>query len=239
MRLYLKTNKHIKNNKIQIKTLETLKTELKGKCNSTAVMTKERHGISNQQSLINIEKIKQSKSPITQYLLFILVKFLEKNRTNGDEKITLNLPSLAKSISLQKERNLNINQDKLSQLESHYSGHRDKRAALSSKLQRTLSKHKEKETKKFLYPAHHKLEHYRENILNIPQLKGQTKNSSVGSRFLIRYHSGEKKWKGWNNTEKSCPPEILYAINITSKKRRECEHILRWKKMRMSPAQHR
>lgn len=114
MRLYFKTNKHIKNNKIQIKTLETLKTVLKGKYNSRVVMTKERHGISNQQSLINIEKIKQSKSPITKYLLFILVKFLEKNRTNGDEKITLNLPSLAKSISLQKERNININQDKLS-----------------------------------------------------------------------------------------------------------------------------
>lgn len=102
------------NNKIQIKTSETLKTELKGKCNSTVVMTKESHGISNQQSLINIEKIKQSKSPITKYLLSILVKFLEKNRKNGDEKITLNLPSLSKSISLQKERSININQDTLS-----------------------------------------------------------------------------------------------------------------------------
>lgn len=60
-------------------------------------MTKERHfksiGINQYR-----KKVKENERPITKYL-----SFLGKNRTNGDEKIILNLPSLAKGINLQKK----------------------------------------------------------------------------------------------------------------------------------------
>lgn len=114
-----KPNKYNKNNKMQSKTLETLKTELKGKCSSILDTTKDGHFKSTD---INQNGKNKSERPTTKYLSLISVKVLEKSRTNGDEKIALNLPSLAKGISPQKERKISINQDKLSQLGSHSSG---------------------------------------------------------------------------------------------------------------------